>query len=98
MNLYILDIIFPGYKEKYKLQNNRFRSRKVVLLWVYIKSDLDCMNIVIHHYFKWLSLDSIESRQCIQRNKKERLTRTKPINLIRKYDVKPPKKIYNKIL
>ena len=60
---------------------------------LYSESDLDCMNIVIHHYFKWLKFGfNRVTDNASNEIRKKRLTRKKAIQLIRKYDgIKPPK-------
>lgn len=63
------------------------------IMGLYDYADLDCKNIVIHHYFKWLKFgfNRVTDNACNE-IRKGRMTRMKAIELIRKRDgLKPPK-------
>ena len=93
--------IYLGYYFPWDIKRNYRIARKVgfksresgPIMGLYSESDLDCMNIVIHHYFKWLKFGfNRVTDNASNEIRKKRLTRKKAIQLIRKYDgIKPPK-------
>ncbi len=93
--------IYLGYyfpwdiKQNYKIAKKvGFKARENgPIMGLYSESDVDCMNIVIHHYFKWLKFGfNRVSDHASNEIRKNRLSRDKAIKLIRKFDgIKPPK-------
>lgn len=93
--------IYLGYyfpwdiKENYKIAKKvGFRARENgPIMGLYSESDVDCMNIVIHHYFKWLKFGfNRVTDHSSNEIRKKRLKRNVAIKLIKKYDgIKPPK-------
>jgi N-acetyl sugar amidotransferase len=76
-----------------------FKERKEgPIMGLYKESDLDCNNIAIHHYFKWLKFGfNRVSDNSSNEIRKGRLTREKAILLVRKKDgLKPPKEFIKK--
>lgn len=71
-----------------------FLSREAgPIMGLYDHADLDCMNIVIHHYFKWLKFgfNRITDHGCNE-IRKGRMTRDEAIELVKQYDgCKPPR-------
>jgi len=63
------------------------------IMGLYDYADLDCMNIVIHHYFKWLKFGfNRVTDNASNEIRKGRMTRAEAIALVRKRDgIKPPK-------
>lgn len=63
------------------------------IMGLYDYADLDCINIVIHHYFKWLKFGFNRiTDNASNEIRKNRLTRDEAILLIEKFDgMKPPK-------
>ena len=63
------------------------------IMGLYNEADLDCMNIVIHHYFKWLKFGFNRiTDNASNEIRKKRMTRENAISLIKRYDgIKPPK-------
>ena len=59
---------------------------------LYDYADLDCMNIVIHHYFKWLKFGFNRiTDNASNEIRKGRITRPEAVKLVQKKDgVKPP--------
>jgi N-acetyl sugar amidotransferase len=92
--------IYLGYYFPWDIKRNHkiakqcgFKSRESgPIMGLYNESDLDCMNIVIHHYFKWLKFGFNRiTDNASNEIRKKRLTRKKAIQLIKKYDgIKPP--------
>ena len=62
------------------------------IMGLYDYADLDCMNIVIHHYFKWLKFGFNRiSDNASNEIRKGRLTRDAAIKLVKERDgIKPP--------
>ena len=60
---------------------------------LYDYADLDCMNIVIHHYFKWLKFGfNRVTDHASNEIRKGRLSREDAVKLVRERDgLKPPK-------
>ena len=93
--------IYLGYyfpwdiKQNYKIAKKvGFRARESgPIMGLYSESDVDCMNIVIHHYFKWLKFGfNRVTDHASNEIRKKRLTRDKAVKLISKFDgLKPPK-------
>ena len=93
--------IYLGYyfpwdiKENYKIAKKAgFKARETgPIMGLYSESDVDCMNIVIHHYFKWLKFGfNRVTDHASNEIRKKRLTRKMAIKLIAKFDgLKPPK-------
>ena len=93
--------IYLGYyfpwdiKQNYKIAKKvGFRARESgPIMGLYSESDVDCMNIVIHHYFKWLKFGfNRVTDHASNEIRKKRLTREKAVKLISKFDgLKPPK-------
>ena len=70
-----------------------FKERSRPIMGLYNYADLDCMRIVIHHYFKWLKFgfNRVTDNVCNE-IRKGRMTREEAIALVRAKDgVKPPK-------
>jgi len=92
--------IFLGYYIFWDSQHNRdmavscgFKVREQgPIMGLYDYADLDCMNIVIHHYFKWLKFGFNRiSDNASNEIRKGRMTREDAIKLIIKHDgIKPP--------
>lgn len=63
------------------------------VMGLYDYADLDCMNIVIHHYFKWLKFGfNRVTDHASNEIRKGRMTREEGIKLVREMDgIKPPK-------
>jgi N-acetyl sugar amidotransferase len=93
--------IFLGYYLPWDAKQNvaiskkyGFKSREEgPVMGLYDYADLDCMNIVIHHYFKWLKFGFNRiTDNASNEIRKGRMTREEAIKLVRKHDgVKPPK-------
>jgi hypothetical protein len=94
--------IFLGYYLPWDAQKNveialtyEFKVRdKGPIMGLYDYADLDCMNIVIHHYFKWLKFGFNRITDNTSNEiRKGRMTRETAIQMVRAYDgMKPPKK------
>jgi hypothetical protein len=92
--------IFLGYYIPWDARQNvevahryGFRSReRGPIMGLYDYADLDCMNIVIHHYFKWLKFGfNRVTDHASNEIRKGRLTRDEAIKLVRASDgMKPP--------
>jgi N-acetyl sugar amidotransferase len=92
--------IFLGYYLPWDAKQNvevakkyGFKERERPIMGLYNYADLDCMRIVIHHYFKWLKFgfNRITDNACNE-IRKERLTRNEAIKLVKEKDgLKPPK-------
>lgn len=92
--------IFLGYYLPWDAQTNfevakshGFTERKRPIMGLYNYADLDCMRIVIHHYFKWLKFgfNRITDNACNE-IRKGRMTREEAIRLVKERDgIKPPK-------
>lgn len=67
------------------------------IMGLYDYADIDCMNIVIHHYFKWLKFGFNRiTDNASNEIRKGRMTRDEAIRLIKEHDgVKPPKEFIN---
>lgn len=93
--------IYLGYYFPWDIKKNFKIATKVgfkprengPIMGLYSESDIDCMNIVIHHYFKWLKFGfNRVTDHASNEIRKNRLTRREAIKLVRKYDgLKPPK-------
>lgn len=93
--------IFLGYYLPWDCEENVKIAKKYgflvrekgPIMGLYDYSDLDCMNIVIHHYFKWLKFGFNRiSDNASNEIRKGRLTREAAIKLIKERDgIKPPK-------
>ena len=93
--------IYLGYyfpwdiKQNYKIAKKAgFKARETgPIMGLYSESDVDCMNIVIHHYFKWLKFGfNRVTDHASNEIRKGRLDRKNAIKLISKLDgLKPPK-------
>lgn len=93
--------IFLGYYLLWDAQQNRniaisygFKPWEIEpVMGLYDYADLDCMNIVIHHYFKWLKFGfNRVTDHASNEIRKGRMTREKAIELVRERDgLKPPK-------
>jgi len=93
--------IFLGYYIPWDAKHNLevakkygFKLReKGPIMGLYNYADLDCMYIVIHHYFKWIKygFNRVTDNACNE-IRKGRMTREEAIKLVRKRDgIKPPK-------
>jgi len=97
--------IFLGYFLNWDIKRNKAISKKLgfkerisgPIMGLYKESDLDCTNIPIHHYFKWLKFGfNRVTDNCSNEIRKKRMTRAKAISLVKKFDgVKPPKEYIN---
>jgi N-acetyl sugar amidotransferase len=97
--------IFLGYYLNWDIKKNRkiaiqngFRPRESgPIMGIYNESDLDCTNIPIHHYFKWLKFGfNRVTDNCSNEIRKGRMTRKEAIKKVRKLDgIKPPKEYIN---
>lgn len=93
--------IFLGYYLPWDIKQNisiarqyGFKPReKGPIMGLYDYSDLDCMNIVIHHYFKWLKFGfNRVTDNASNEIRKGRMDREEAIKLVREKDgIKPPK-------
>jgi N-acetyl sugar amidotransferase len=93
--------IYLGYYFPWDIKKNfaiakkvGFRARKEgPIMGLYNESDIDCVNIVIHHYFKWLKFGfNRVTDNASNEIRKKRMSRVQAIKLAKKYDgVKPPK-------
>ena len=98
--------VYYGYYFPWDIKNNfriakktGFKARKAgPIMGLYSQSDVDCMNIVIHHYFKWLKFGfNRVTDNSSNEIRKKRLTRNQAVNLVIKYDgFKPPKEYISK--
>jgi N-acetyl sugar amidotransferase len=71
-----------------------FSARKAgPIMGLYSESDIDCINIVIHHYFKWLKFGFNRiTDNASNEIRKGRMSREQAIKLAKKFDgAKPPK-------
>lgn len=92
--------IFLGYYLPWDARQNvavarqhGFRPRELgPIMGLYDYADLDCMNIVIHHYFKWLKFGfNRVTDNASNEIRKGRMTRDEAISLVRAGDgTKPP--------
>ena len=93
--------VFLGYYIPWDAKHNLeiakkydFQVRERPIMGLYNYADLDCMYIVIHHYFKWLKygFNRVTDNACNE-IRKGRMTREEAIELVKKKDgIKPPKK------
>ena len=93
--------IYLGYYFPWDIKRNfaiakkvGFRARKEgPIMGLYNESDIDCVNIVIHHYFKWLKFGfNRVTDNASNEIRKKRMSREQAIKLAKKYDgLKPPK-------
>ncbi len=93
--------IFLGYYIPWDAKTNMevavrygFKVReKGPVMGLYDYADLDCMNIVIHHYFKWLKFGFNRiTDNASNEIRKGRMTREEAVRLVKERDgVKPPK-------
>ena len=98
--------VYYGYYFPWDIKNNfriakktGFKARKAgPIMGLYSQSDVDCMNIVIHHYFKWLKFGfNRVTDNSSNEIRKKRLTRDQAVNLVIKHDgFKPPKEYIGK--
>lgn len=98
--------IYLGYYFNWDIKKNStiakklgFKPRKEgPIMGLYNESDLDCNNIVIHHYFKWLKFGfNRVTDNASNEIRKGRLSRVKAIKISRKYEgLKPPKEFIKK--
>ena len=95
--------IFLGYYFPWDAKKNLeialkygFKVRgKGPIMGLYNYADLDCMNIVIHHYFKWLKFGfNRVTDHASNEIRKGRMNRSDAIKLVRKRWNKATKKIY----
>ena len=93
--------IFLGYYLPWDAKQNVEIAKKYgfkvreseAVMGLYDYADLDCMNIVIHHYFKWLKFGfNRVTDHASNEIRKGRLSREDAIKLVRERDgMKPPK-------
>ena len=93
--------IFLGWYLPWDAQRNKevalehgFRVRECgPIIGLYDYADLDCINIVIHHYFKWLKFGFNRiTDNASNEIRKGRMSREEGIKIARKKDgIKPPK-------
>ena len=93
--------IFLGYYLNWDIKKNSkiaikngFKPReKGPIMGLYNESDIDCTNIPIHHYFKWLKFGfNRVTDNCANEIRKGRMSRNEAIRNIKKLDgIKPPK-------
>lgn len=93
--------IFIGYYLPWDAQKNKeiavkygFKVREYgPIMGLYDYADLDCINIVIHHYFKWLKFGFNRiTDNASNEIRKGRMTRDEGIKIARQMDgLKPPK-------
>ncbi len=93
--------IFIGYYLPWDAQKNKeiavkygFKVRESgPIMGLYDYADLDCINIVIHHYFKWLKFGFNRiTDNASNEIRKGRMTREEGIKIARQKDgIKPPK-------
>ena len=93
--------IFIGYYLPWDAKHNLeialkygFKPREdAPIMGLYDFADLDCMNIVIHHYFKWLKFGfNRVTDHASNEIRKGRMTHEEAVKLVQKYyGVKPPK-------
>ena len=85
--------IFLGYYLKWDIKRNReiaikngFKPRKEgPIMGLYNESDLDCTNIPIHHYFKWLKFGfNRHTDNCSNEIRKGRMKRNEAIKIVKK--------------
>ena len=92
--------LFLGYYLPWDVKRNfeiaktyGFMERQRPIMGIYRYADLDCIRIVIHHYFKWLKFgfNKVTDNACNE-IRKGRMTRDEAIRLVRENDgLKPPK-------
>lgn len=92
--------IFLGYYLPWDAKQNvevakkyGFIERERPIMGLYKYADVDCMRIVIHHYFKWLKygFNRVTDNACNE-IRKGRMTREEAIMLVKEKDgIKPPK-------
>ena len=93
--------IYLGYYFPWDIKTNitiakkaGFTGRKAgPIMGLYSEADIDCINIVIHHYFKWLKFGFNRiTDNASNEIRKGRMSREQAIKLAKKFDgVKPPK-------
>ena len=93
--------IYLGYYLKWDIKKNLSIAKKVgfksredgPIMGLYKESDIDCTNIVIHHYFKWLKFGfNRVTDNASNEIRKSRMSRKQAIKLAKKLDgMKPPK-------
>tara|TARA_B100001250_G_scaffold399251_1_gene408444 strand:+ start:581 stop:1765 length:1185 start_codon:yes stop_codon:yes gene_type:complete len=86
-------IPWDAKKNKEIAIQNGFKPReKGPIMGLYDYADLDCINIVIHHYFKWLKFGfNRVTDNASNEIRKGRMNRDKAIELVKKFDgFKPP--------
>jgi N-acetyl sugar amidotransferase len=95
--------IFLGYYLPWDAKQNMeiaikygFKVReKGPIMGLYDYADLDCMNIVIHHYFKWFKFGFNRiTDNASNEIRKRRMTREEAIKLVRERDGRKPPKEY----
>ena len=92
--------IYLGYYFPWDIKTNitiakkaGFTGRKAgPIMGLYSEADIDCINIVIHHYFKWLKFGFNRiTDNASNEIRKGRMSREQAIKLAKKFDgVKPP--------
>jgi N-acetyl sugar amidotransferase len=93
--------IYLGYYFSWDIKKNFFIAKKAgfkareagPIMGLYSESDIDCVNIVIHHYFKWLKFGfNRVTDNASNEIRKGRLSRKEAVKLAKKFDgVKPPR-------
>tara|TARA_B100001093_G_scaffold52260_1_gene44337 strand:+ start:24036 stop:25220 length:1185 start_codon:yes stop_codon:yes gene_type:complete len=86
-------IPWDAKKNKEIAIQNGFKPReKGPIMGIYDYADLDCINIVIHHYFKWLKFGFNRiTDNASNEIRKGRMTREEAIEMVKKFDgFKPP--------
>jgi N-acetyl sugar amidotransferase len=93
--------IYLGYYFPWDIKRNfsiakkaGFKAREAgPIMGLYSESDIDCVNIVIHHYFKWLKFGfNRVTDNASNEIRKARLSRKEAVKLAKKFDgVKPPR-------
>lgn len=92
--------IYLGYYFPWDIKTNITIAKKVgftgrkagPIMGLYSEADIDCINIVIHHYFKWLKFGFNRiTDNASNEIRKGRMSREQAIKLAKKFDgVKPP--------
>ena len=92
--------IYLGYYFPWDIKKNITIAKKAgftgriagPIMGLYSEADIDCINIVIHHYFKWLKFGFNRiTDNASNEIRKGRMSREQAIKLAKKFDgVKPP--------
>ena len=98
--------IYLGYYFNWDIKKNSTIAKKLgfkpreegPIMGLYNESDLDCNNIVIHHYFKWLKFGFNRiTDNASNEIRKGRMSRLQAIKISRKNEgLKPPKEFIKK--